>query len=118
MNKTEKYINTLKEDVEQCMGRKLYGHGDFKELSEIIYQKKKEMISTTTLKRMWGYLKKETNTPQVRTLNVLSSFIEYKDWQDYCNYQENKNNNYSSEFVKHNTQHCFLMKKSQNLQLS
>lgn len=118
MNKTEKYINTLKEDVEQCMGRKLYGHGDFKELSEIIYQKKKEMISTTTLKRMWGYLKKETNTPQVRTLNVLSSFIEYKDWQDYCNYQENKNNNYSSEFVKHNTQHCFLMKNGAKIRIS
>ena len=116
MDNTEKYIDTLKGDVEERTG-KLYSHGDFTRLSEMIYEKSKEMISPTTLKRLWGYLKQESPTPQTRTLNVLAAFVGFTDWQQYCNYQEHKNN-YSSEFVKHHTQHCFLMQSGEKIQIS
>lgn len=117
MDNTEKYIDTLKGDVEGRMGKRLYGHGDFKELAERMYQESRNMISSTTLKRLWGYLKQESPTPQTRTLNVLAAFVGFTDWQQYCNYQEHKNN-YSSEFVKHHTQHCFLMQPGEKIQIS
>lgn len=116
MDNTERYIDTLKGDVEKRTG-KLYSHGDFTRLSEMIYENSKEMISPTTLKRLWGYLKQESPTPQTRTLNVLAAFVGFTDWQQYCNYQEHKNN-YSSEFVKHHTQHCFLMWPGEKILIS
>lgn len=117
MDNTEKYIDTLKGDVEGRMGKRLYGHGDFKELAERMYQESRNMISPTTLKRLWGYLKQEAATPQTRTLNVLAAFVGFADWQQYCNYQDHKNN-YSSEFVKHHTQHCFLMQPGERILIS
>lgn len=74
MSQAEKYYDNLKEAVEKIAGRKLYSHSDFTELSESIYQKTKTIISPTTLKRFWGYLKNESPNPQVRSLNVLAVF--------------------------------------------
>jgi hypothetical protein len=108
MDKTAQYIDALKRDVEERIGGKLYSHGDFTKLANEVFEMTKEMISATTLKRLWGYLRQESPTPQTRTLNVLAAYIGFKDWQDYCACQESKND-YSSEFVKHSAQHCFLM---------
>lgn len=116
MDKTEGYIDMLKQAVEERTG-KLYSHGDFTRLSEMIYEDSKEMISPTTLKRLWGYLKQEAATPQTRTLNVLAAFVGFADWQQYCAYQDNRND-YSSEFVKHRSQHCFLMKPGEKIRIS
>lgn len=116
MDKTEGYIDMLKQAVEERTG-KLYGHGDFTKLSKMIYENCKEMISPTTLKRLWGYLKQETATPQTRTLNVLAVFVGFADWQQYCACQDNRND-YSSEFVKHRSQHCFLMKSGEKIRIS
>lgn len=117
MNDIEKYINRLKEAIEEHVGKNLHGNSDFTDLSEKIYHKNKELISPTTLKRMWGYLKKESPTPQKRTLNVLAEFIGFKHWQDFCDYQDNQND-YSSEFVKYQTQHCFLMKPDEKIRIN
>lgn len=117
MDKIDKYISSLKADVEKIIGRKLCSHGDFTQLSDDIFQNNKDMISPTTLKRLWGYLKQESPSPQTRTLNVLASFIGFTDWLEYCNYQKSQNN-YSSEFVEHHTQHCFLMKPGEKIRVS
>lgn len=108
MDKTAQYIDALKRDVEERIGGRPYGHGDFTKLANEVFEVTKEMISATTLKRLWGYLRQESPTPQTRTLNVLALYIGFKDWQDYCACQESKND-YSSEFVKHSAQHCSLM---------
>lgn len=108
MDKTAQYIDALKRDVEERIGGRPYGHGDFTKLANEVFEVTKEMISATTLKRLWGYLRQESPTPQTRTLNVLAIYIGFKDWQDYCVCQESKND-YSSEFVKHSAQHCSLM---------
>ena len=117
MDGIEQYIDTLKHDVEKRIGNKPYNHGDFTELVQKVFADTREMISATTLKRMWGYLQQETPTPQIRTLNVLSTFVGHKGWKDYCIYQDNKNS-FSSEFVKFHSQHCFLMKPGEMVKVT
>ena len=56
---------------------------DFDFLSEQIFEKEHQTVSPTTLKRMWGYLS-ETATPRLSTLNILSQFIGYDDWDSFC----------------------------------
>lgn len=103
--------------MEGRIGGKPYSHGDFTKLANEIFEESKDMISPTTLKRLWGYLKQESATPQVRTLNVLAAFVGHKDWEGYCAYQDGRDD-YSSEFVKHHTQHCFLMKAGEKIRIS
>jgi hypothetical protein len=117
MDRTTQYIDALKRDVEGHIGGKPYSHGDFTKLANEVFKESKEMISPTTLKRLWGYLKQEAATPQVRTLNALASFVGHKDWKSYLIYQDNRAD-YSSEFVKHHTQHCFLMKAGEKIRIS
>lgn len=110
MSQTEKYYDNLKEAVEKIAGRLLYSHSDYTELSESIYQKTKTIISPTTLKRFWGYLKNESPNPQIRTLNVLAVFAGHHNWEDFCNHLDNQDD-YSSEYVTRNKMYSFLMQK-------
>jgi len=115
--KMDRYIETLKEKVEERLGKQPRVHSDFVYLADIIHAERHELISPTTLKRMWGYLKQETPTPQTRTLNILSDMLGFKDYKDFCNYQD-ETNRYSSEFVKHDTQLCFLMGNGEMIKIS
>ena len=46
------------------------------------------LLSPTTLKRLWGYLhEKEQQTPRLSTLNILSRYIGYIDYDTFCKYQ-------------------------------
>ena len=47
----------------------------------------------------------------------MATYVGFKDWQDYCACQESKND-YSSEFVKHSAQHCFLMQPGEKIRIS
>ncbi len=116
MNSTKSIVDDLKQKIEDRMGRKLCVHGDFVELSEMIFQRDKTHISPTTLKRLWGYLKQESPAPQIRTLNVLSVFVGYRSYDDFCCYQENQND-YSSEFVRRQSLHCFLMQPGMQIRV-
>ncbi len=52
--KMDRYIETLKEKVEERLGKQPRVHGDFVYLADIIHDERHELISPTTLKRMWG----------------------------------------------------------------
>lgn len=54
---------------------------DFDFLSGAIYERTREYISPTTLKRTWGYID-GVNTIRNSTLNILAKFAGHKDW-DY-----------------------------------
>ena len=41
------------------------------------------MVSSTTLKRLWGYLADDVE-PRPATLGILARFLGYRDWEDYC----------------------------------
>ena len=64
---------------------------DFEELRERIYERLHLMVSSTTLKRIWGYLNDNVQT-RPGTLDILARYIGYQSFKDYANcnvqYQE------------------------------
>lgn len=42
-----------------------------------------ESLSVSTVKRIWGYVPGYA-TVRLSTLNILSQFVGFRDWQDFC----------------------------------
>ena len=70
-------------EVEKKYGRRIATTTDFESLSVVIEHQIGELISSSTLKRLWGYVSLNP-TPRIATLDVLSRFIGYKDFKDFC----------------------------------
>ena len=79
----EQALAKLRELIEGVIERKMKTPKDFEFLSECIFEKFHEKISPTTLKRLWGYLS-ESTTPRKSTLDILSMFVGYANWKDFC----------------------------------
>ena len=69
-------------EVEKALGKKLCTPKDFDLLRKSIYDRLHIFISTTTLKRVWGYLHDDVQTRQ-GTYDILAKFIGYRDYKDY-----------------------------------
>lgn len=82
MKKTSPEIKELRNQVEEALGRKLKTPKDFSFLGSSIWNVNHEMISPTTLKRLWGYIDGAEQT-RGSTLDILSRFIGYRDWDDF-----------------------------------
>lgn len=108
----DRYIELLKENVEQITGKKLQGPKDFHNLSENIFGRLKIMISPTTLKRLWGYLN-EGGAPRLSTLSILSQFIGYRDWKDFC--ENHANNNAQSNLIMSRKLSTYSLKKGDRI---
>lgn len=81
-------IFKIRNYIEALISKKIRTPKDFVYLSESIFDKTHQYVSPTTLKRIWGYLKESTNTRK-STLNILSEFAGYHDWEDFtANYRE------------------------------
>lgn len=64
-------------------GNSTQWHSDvFIELSELIQKETHVLLSTTTLKRVWGKVN-YNSTPSISTLNALAEFAGYQNWHDY-----------------------------------
>ena len=72
-------------EVEKKYGRRIATTTDFESLSVVIEHQIGELISSSTLKRLWGYVSLNP-TPRVATLDVLSRFIGHRDFKAFCNY--------------------------------
>lgn len=93
-------MNKFKEQelISQCLlqieeilgwGKSVDWHNDvFYELSEAIQERTNVLLSTTTLKRVWGKVS-YNNSPSISTLNTLSQFAGYNNWRDFKNHHEN-----------------------------
>ena len=75
-------LSYLLQVVEKTYGRKLYTTTDFESLSIIIENKIGELISSSTLKRLYGYVSMKP-VPRKSTLDVLSRFIGYRSFEDF-----------------------------------
>lgn len=73
----------LKTQIEQMMGKPLQVAGDFARLSERLVQRTRERVSASTLRRFWGY-DSEGVQPRRYTLDVLSRFVGYRSFDDFC----------------------------------
>jgi hypothetical protein len=74
--------STLCTAIEKALHRKLKSPKDFDLLSQSIWDRLHEQVSSTTLKRIWGYLTDDIQ-PRESTLDILARFIGYQDWNSY-----------------------------------
>ena len=65
----------LLEEVEKKYGRRIATTTDFEALSVVIEHQAGEMLYSSTLKRLRGYVSLSP-TPRVATLDILSRFVE------------------------------------------
>ncbi|MCR4583274.1 MAG: hypothetical protein K5764_06945 [Prevotella sp.] len=81
------YIGKLREAVEARVNRPMKTPKDFEFLAETVHEELHQTVSPTTLKRLWGYLA-DSSSPRTSTLNLLSLFLGYNDWDDFCQKQQ------------------------------
>ena len=91
-------------EVENKYGRRIATTTDFESLSVVIEHQIGEMVSSSTLKRLWGYVSLNP-TPRIATLDVLSRYLGYRDFRQFCdNLKESKA--YDSDFF---TAQCLIV---------
>lgn len=56
---------------------------DYQHLSEDIEKNTSEIISESTLKRLWGYVAYDSK-PRMSSLDVLSRYVGYPTFSDFC----------------------------------
>lgn len=87
MPDTDQNIALLRQLVEESAGHRLKTSTDFSLLSEEIRNRLGQTLGVSTLKRIWGYIGGYATTRE-GTLNILSRFVGFPDWNtfvaDYC----------------------------------
>lgn len=69
--------------VEKKFGCKPKTPNDFNELILAVKSVTGKSLSLSTVKRLWGYVAYESE-PSQSTLSILSRFIGYSGWEDFC----------------------------------
>ena len=75
-------IERLCKEIEAAVGRPMQTPKDFDFLSKCINDKLHERVSTSTLKRLWGYVASQ-GLPRKTTLDLLAQFVDYRDWKNF-----------------------------------
>ena len=73
----------LLDEVEQKYGRRIATTTDFESLSVVIEHQIGEMLSSSTLKRLWGYVSLNP-TPRIATLDILARYVGHKNFKAFC----------------------------------
>lgn len=76
------HIECLKHDLERMFGRTCKSPADFKLFVLLIKKESGEIISDSTLRRLWGYTKSNSTT-RLSTLTSLALTLGYIDWDAY-----------------------------------
>ena len=90
-------IIQLRSDVEKLLGQSLHSPADFQWLIQQIWNKQHTILSLSTIKRLWGYVP-SNGVPRLSTLNTLSQFLGYADWNAYLVALEQRGGNESAMF--------------------
>lgn len=83
MNVLKPELTELLRLVEQRYRKTLRTTTDFDEFSLYLKTNMNEVISTSTLKRLWGYVN-DLHTPRVHTLDVLARYLGYDNYAAFC----------------------------------
>lgn len=75
-------MNALLSEVESKYGRRIATSTDFEALSVVIEHEINEMISASTLKRLWGYVTSNPS-PRASTLDILSRYVGKRDFREF-----------------------------------
>ena len=90
-------VIALRKDIEQCIGRALQSPSDFECLIDRVWEKQHQVFSLSTIKRLWGYVG-SNGQPRLSTLNTLSQFLGYADWNAYLAHLEQRSESESALF--------------------
>ena len=85
MSEQKPEIIELMAAVEAKYQRKLQTTTDFEEFSVLLKKKYGFHLSTSTLKRLWGYVSDEHH-PRLQTLDLLSKFVGFSYFSDFCHH--------------------------------
>ncbi len=94
MENNDFYIAQCKSQIEQKLSwgnSEQWQNQDFEALSEKIFEETKVSLSSSTLKRIWGKVRYESN-PNLATLNTLAQFIGYENWRTFTSIELTKDN--------------------------
>lgn len=75
-------IQQLCQQIEVALHHPIRTPKDFDFLRGSIFKRLNILISSTTLKRIWGYVDDEV-TPRPSSLDILAQFLGYRDWEHY-----------------------------------
>ena len=90
-------IIQLRSDIEKRIAQTLHSPADFQWLIQQIWNKQHTILSLSTIKRLWGYVP-SNGVPRLSTLNTLSQFLGYADWNAYLVALEQRGGNESAMF--------------------
>lgn len=85
MNELKPEIMELLALVGKKYSRNLLTTTDFDEFSLHLKSEHGYLISTSTLKRLWGYVN-DTHQPRTQTLDLLSRYIGFTCFSDFCHH--------------------------------
>lgn len=95
---TTPQIEELKTMIEQKYGKSLSTTTDFEEFSIYLHKNTNKNVSSSTLKRLYGYVN-DDHKPRVATLDVLALYIGYNDFMDFCQWLKTSTKFNSSFFM-------------------
>ena len=82
MEKSTPEVQQLRLDVERQLGRRVCSPADFDRLSLEVWDKTHATLSSSTLKRLWGYVDAGEAVHR-NTLTLLAQYAGYADWEHY-----------------------------------
>lgn len=103
----------LKTVVEKAVGMSIQTPRDFEWLSEEVEKATGEHLSSSTLKRLWGYMK-DAGEPRRGTLDILARFLGYSSFETFCQ----DGDDVSSLMVGKQTVNADLLGEGKQLQLA
>lgn len=81
----------LRKRIEAVSGIEPKTPRHFEALAALIFARTKQKLSSTTLKRLWGYIEKENDSRiRLSTLDILAQFVGYTSWNAFCDVNANE----------------------------
>lgn len=85
--KIDPQIETMKLSIENAIGFKAVTPKHFDTIRKMIFNRTGEYVSSTTLKRIWGYLDEPIKT-RTTTLSIIVRALGFLDWEDFISRNE------------------------------
>ena len=83
----QEFIEKLRRAVEEKAGCTLRTPRDYDYLHQLIFEQEGIMVSTSTLKRIWGYVKSDSQ-PRPSSLDLLARYAGYADYHAFQKTQQ------------------------------
>lgn len=98
MNRNIPELNSLLAEVEKKFGKRIATSTDFEKLSSEIEYFRGDLISASTLKRLWGYVHSNP-TPRTGTLDILCRYIGERNFKEFSLNLKRRSNTESGHFT-------------------